>query len=268
MTQASLTVANGGSDKSAEVPPEIDLSAPMGHKKTPFPQQDAASQQNAADDKTPARSHYATFQELIQKAQEQNLDGTLLTRRKRNAMLRSISSSSTKGVKVPPKIPQPPSDAAAESSSAKIPQPPGAAPSESSSAKSDPLYEVQAVVGKRHNTTKNRIEYLIKWKGWEDKHNTWEPLHHLNCDALIDRYEAKRGAPESIQGANDAEFNPLIFQVPQQPLWLVEYGSNTTKIYCWVTVRRGKDEKDEPKLCCKVHHPYVASMLHSLHYTF
>lgn len=31
--------------------------------------------------------------------------------------------------------------------------------------------------------------FLIKWKGWSNKHNTWEPTHNLSCYELITCYE-------------------------------------------------------------------------------
>ena len=30
--------------------------------------------------------------------------------------------------------------------------------------------------------------YLVKWKGWASKHNTWEPKENLNCPELIEAY--------------------------------------------------------------------------------
>ena len=49
-------------------------------------------------------------------------------------------------------------------------------------------YQVERVVGVRSNG--GELQYLIKWKGWQPKYNTWEPLHHLkNLQSEIDAFE-------------------------------------------------------------------------------
>ena len=43
----------------------------------------------------------------------------------------------------------------------------------------DFFWEVAAVIGRR--IRRNRIEYLIRWKGCSEEDNTWEPASNL-CD--------------------------------------------------------------------------------------
>ncbi|XP_033839763.1 chromodomain Y-like protein 2 [Periophthalmus magnuspinnatus] len=54
------------------------------------------------------------------------------------------------------------------------------------------LYEVERIVDKRRNK-KGKWEYLIRWKGYGSKEDTWEPAHHLlHCEEFIDQFNSLR----------------------------------------------------------------------------
>ena len=52
------------------------------------------------------------------------------------------------------------------------------------------VYQVEKILNKRR--TENGVEYLIKWKGYDDpSENTWEPKANCQCADLIRAFEAR-----------------------------------------------------------------------------
>lgn len=56
-----------------------------------------------------------------------------------------------------------------------------------------PFYKVERIIAKRTKKSGKRSlsEYLIKWEGYDDSHNSWEPEKNLTLD-LISDYNRKR----------------------------------------------------------------------------
>lgn len=61
-------------------------------------------------------------------------------------------------------------------------------------------YKVDKILQKRSND-EGKIEYFVKWEGYSDDDNTWEPANTLNCKDLIEEYEKilKRPGPASFK---------------------------------------------------------------------
>ncbi|CAH2003320.1 unnamed protein product [Acanthoscelides obtectus] len=66
----------------------------------------------------------------------------------------------------------------------------------------DRVYAAERIIKKRNR--KGVTEYLVKWKGWSQKHNTWEPEENILDVRLIDLYE--RGQQRG--GASDGRRGP------------------------------------------------------------
>lgn len=52
-------------------------------------------------------------------------------------------------------------------------------------------YVVEKIVNHRF-TKKGKLEYFLKWKGFTNADNTWEPAENLNCPELVEVYESER----------------------------------------------------------------------------
>jgi hypothetical protein len=52
-------------------------------------------------------------------------------------------------------------------------------------------YEVEAIINHRHQGCNQDLQYLLKWKGYLDADNTWEPADQVHAPALIKQYHKK-----------------------------------------------------------------------------
>ena len=69
--------------------------------------------------------------------------------------------------------------------------------------KAEAEYEVESIVSKRESD-EGKVEYLVKWKGWNASDNTWEPVDNLqSSQELIDEFEGKTEDAEEMEEARE-----------------------------------------------------------------
>jgi hypothetical protein len=64
-------------------------------------------------------------------------------------------------------------------------------------------YEVERIINHRRQGRSKALQYLIKWKGYPESDNTWEPAHQVHAPDLIKAYQ-RRNPSTGIKGARDS----------------------------------------------------------------
>ena len=85
--------------------------------------------------------------------------------------------------------------------------PPAAYTPQQESKKSDQgIHEVESILEMR-TTAKDKKEFLIKWRSWGHRWNTWEPEEHILDRRMLRKFNKKRPAAEAapaVVGGTDS----------------------------------------------------------------
>lgn len=84
-------------------------------------------------------------------------------------------------------------------------------------------YEVEKIIDV-HFKRNGKRDYLVRWKGFSSKDDTWEPEEHLNCKDLIAKFN------EKLDKSKNATVKELrVNRKPTERLHLVEIGRKTSR---------------------------------------
>ncbi|XP_072318565.1 E3 SUMO-protein ligase CBX4-like [Eucyclogobius newberryi] len=113
------------------------------------------------------------------------------------------------------------------------------------------VFAVESIEKKR--SRKGRIEYLVKWRGWSPKYNTWEPEENILDPRLLDAFQ-DRERQEQLTGFRKRGPKPkhLLVQVPSFAL-----RSNILADICEEeSHQKSNSIQMQYQLNSKKHHPY------------
>src|SRR5579863_5686676 len=75
-------------------------------------------------------------------------------------------------------------------------------------------YEVEQIRSHRHHGRRKQLQYLLKWKGYPESDNTWEPADQVHALDLVKAYH-QRHRLEHIKASTTA----LLSSTHSSPIW-------------------------------------------------
>merc|ERR1712039_419088 len=103
-------------------------------------------------------------------------------------------------------------------------------------------YTVEKVIDKRIGKN-GKVEYLLKWKGYGDEDNTWEPKENLDCEDLMKAYEEKRKADQAKKKKKSDDDRPRGFDRGLDPERIIGATDSSGELM-FLIKWKGSDEAD------------------------
>ena len=88
-------------------------------------------------------------------------------------------------------------------------------------------FEVEKIIGKR--VQKGQEQFKIRWKGFEEKDDTWEPRKNLNCPEKVQEFEEQERSSEDSR-VGEPTLKRLVSQKNEDTGTLTNHLSNSTEI--------------------------------------
>ena len=103
------------------------------------------------------------------------------------------------------------------------PSPHEASTDDKSDSESSVEYEVKLI--KKRRVQHGQVQYLAKWKGYNNRFDAWRSVDELNCDDLISDYESTHGV--ALIGVAPTKVNNLA--ITQAKMLFVENDKYATE---------------------------------------
>ena len=70
-------------------------------------------------------------------------------------------------------------------------------------------YEVEKILAHRQYGRNQQMQYLVKWQGYPDSDNTWEPKENLHADELLQEYKTRSTHARMVKTKDYSRTTPL-----------------------------------------------------------
>jgi hypothetical protein len=77
-------------------------------------------------------------------------------------------------------------------------------------------YEVETIRNHRYFGKQKKLQYLLKWKGYPESDNTWEPATQVHAPQLVKQYHARRPATaiKTLLSQPERNHHPSSWRLP------------------------------------------------------
>ena len=73
--------------------------------------------------------------------------------------------------------------------------------------KGEEEYEVEQILASRKHGHGRKLQYLVKWAGYAESHNSWEPVENVNVPELVKEFHHQ----------NPAAVREIVFNASENP---------------------------------------------------